>query len=151
MKKSLVAVLASFAMALLSSGLVSAQETPDNLAGGKVITPEVAKQLLDSKTALFVDTRATLNFGKGHIPGAVAIAYKEKSEKTAGFDASQDAFDLTKLPGDKNKPIVFYSDGPSGWKSYKAAVLAIKAGHSKVSYLRSGYSGWTAKNLPIEQ
>jgi rhodanese-related sulfurtransferase len=77
--------------------------------------------------------------------------FKEKSEPSASFDASQDAFPLDKLPADKKARIVFYSDGPTGWKSYKAAVLAVKAGYTNVMYMRSGFAEWETRGLPVER
>lgn len=126
-------------------------ETPASLAGGKVISVQEAAKLAEKKAAAFIDTRSVVNFGKGHVPGAKAVAYKEKSDKIPNFDASQDAFDLSKLPADKGAKIVFYSDGPTGWKSFKAAVTAVKAGHKDVNYMRYGWTEWTAKGLPVEQ
>lgn len=126
-------------------------ETPTSLTAGKVISVEEAKKLLDAKGATFVDTRSVVNFGKGHVPGAVALAYKERSEAVANFDAKLDSFELDKLPKDKAAAIVVYSDGPTGWKSYKAAVLATQAGYRNVMYMRSGFAEWTAKNLPVER
>jgi rhodanese-related sulfurtransferase len=125
--------------------------TPTTLQGGKVISVEEAKKLLDGKAAVFVDTRSVVNFGKGHVPSAATAAYKEKSEPVATFDQSADSFELDKLPKDKNAAVVFYSDGPTGWKSYKAAVLSIKAGHKQVMYMRGGMSDWEAKALPVER
>jgi rhodanese-related sulfurtransferase len=119
--------------------------TPTSLEGGKVITAEEGKKLADAKNVVFIDTRNVLNYGKGHVPTAVAAAYKEKSEKVASFDASQDQFDLGKLPTDKSAQVVFYSDGPTGWKSYKAAVLAIKSGYKNVMYMRGGFAEWVAR------
>jgi rhodanese-related sulfurtransferase len=143
-----IAIAATLAVSAFSAQ--ANDETPTKLAGGKVISVEEGKKLLDAGGSAFVDTRAVLNFGKGHVPGATAAAYKEKSEKVENFDAAQDQFELSKLPADKAKPVVFYSDGPSGWKSYKAAVLAIKAGHKNVMYMRDGFSGWTGKGFPAE-
>ena len=125
--------------------------TPTSLKGGKVITVDEAAALSKAKGATFVDTRSTLNFGKGHIPGAVSVAYKEKSDKVENFDASQDQFEFAKIPQDKAAKIVFYSDGPTGWKSYKAAVMSVKQGYTNVMYLRGGFSDWSAKNLPVDR
>ncbi len=126
-------------------------ETPTGVKGAKIITVEEAKGLLDKKAASFFDMRSPLNFGKGHLPGATLIAYKEKSQYSVDFDASQDSFDIARLPADKNAMIVIHSDGPSGWKSYKATVLLVKAGYRNVLWMRDGYAGWTAKGLPVEQ
>lgn len=126
-------------------------ETPTTLDGGKVISAEEAKALLDKKGAKFFDMRSAINFGKGHLAGATALPYKENSDYKPNFDASKDVFDLSKLPSDKNTPIVFYSDGPTGWKSYKAAVLSKKAGYKKVMWMREGTKGWEAKKFPLQQ
>jgi rhodanese-related sulfurtransferase len=128
-----------------------APETPQQLKGGKVISVEEASKLAQGKGVTFVDTRSVINFGKGHVPGAVTAAYKEKSEKVENFDASVDSFDFAKIPADKSAKIVFYSDGPTGWKSYKASVLAIQKGHTNVMYMRGGFAEWTAKSLPVER
>ena len=77
-------------------------------------------------------------------------AYKEKSDFKPDFDVSVDSFEVDKLPADKAAKIVIYSDGPAGWKSYKAAVLAIKAGYKNVFWMREGFAGWTAKSYPVE-
>lgn len=128
-----------------------APETPTTLSGGKVISAVEGKKLIDAKAATFVDTRSVVNFGKGHVPGAVTASYKEKSDKVASFDTKVDSFDFDKLPKNKAAPLVFYSDGPTGWKSYKAAILSIGAGYTNVQYMRGGFAEWTAKGLQVEQ
>ena len=125
--------------------------TPTSVKGARIISVEEAKGLLDKNAASFFDTRSPLNFGKGHLPGAILLAYKEKSQYAPDFDAKQDSFDIGRLPADKNARIVIHSDGPSGWKSYKATVLSVKAGYRNVLWMRDGYVGWAAKGLPIEQ
>lgn len=124
--------------------------TPTSVKGARIIGVEEAKGLLDKKAATVFDTRSALNFGKGHVPGATLVAYKEKSDFKVNFDAEQDRFDIAKLPADKNATIVIHSDGPSGWKSYKATVLLVRAGYRNVLWMRDGYAGWTAKALPVE-
>ena len=101
-------------------------ETPTSLPGGGLIDSKYAKVLLDSGKTIFFDMRSPLNFGKGHIMGATSLPYRENSQYSPQFDAAVDVFDIQKLPVEKTTPIVFYSHGTTGWKSYKAAVLAIK-------------------------
>lgn len=122
--------------------------TPITAQGVQVISVEQARDLVGN--AYFFDMRAALNFGKGHIKGAVAVPYNQKSAQRADFDGSMDKFDRTRLPADKLASIVFYSDGPTGWKSYKAAILTARAGYSNVKWLREGTSGWTAKGGALE-
>lgn len=145
-------ILQAASLVLALTGSVAwAGETPTSVPGVKVISVEEGKALASGKGATFVDTRNAMNYGKGHVPGAVSASYKEKSEQVATFDPSKDEFELAKLPADKNAKVVIYSDGPTGWKSYKAAVLAAKAGWKNVMYMRTGYADWEAKGLPIER
>jgi rhodanese-related sulfurtransferase len=147
-------ILLAFALcAALGAGPAWAEkpETPTKLAGGKLISAAEAKQLVAGKGAQFFDTRSAVNFGKGRVPGAATASYKEKSEPVADFDPTKDDFDLSKLPADKNARIVFYSDGPTGWKSYKAAVTAVKAGYRNVMYMRGGYAEWEAGGNAVER
>ncbi|MBP6337739.1 MAG: rhodanese-like domain-containing protein [Vitreoscilla sp.] len=136
-------------LAWAGSALAQSQ-TPTSLAGAKVIAVEEARKLADDKKATFIDTRNAMNFGKGHVPGARAVPYKGSSEDAADFDHAKDQFDIGKLPTAKDLPVVFYSDGPTGWKSYKAAAQAVKAGYKSVHYMRDGWSAWQAKGLPVE-
>lgn len=126
-------------------------DTPASVKGARVVGIDEARTLIDGKTAVFLDVRSPLNFGKGRIPGAVLVAYREKSEYKPDFDATQDSFDLGKLPADRNTGIVIYSDGAKGWKSYKATVLAVQAGYRNIAWMRDGFAAWTAKNLPVER
>lgn len=123
--------------------------TPTVLEGGKVISVAEAKALVGK--ANFFDMRKAVSFGKGHVPGAVALPYGQKSDKAVNFDASADKFDMSQLPADKSAPLVFYSDGPTGWKSYKAAVVAIRNGYTNVMWMREGSAGWEAAGYEFAQ
>jgi 3-mercaptopyruvate sulfurtransferase SseA len=147
-KKSRQVLVALFPLLFATAMPVTAAETPTSLPGGKVVTADEAKAQVGK--ARFFDMRKAINFGKGHVKGAAALPYDEKSEKASSFDGSKDGFDKSKLPPDKNMPLVFYSDGPNGWKSYKAAVLAIRAGHKNVMWMRGGITEWSAKGLELE-
>lgn len=147
---STAAVSLALSIGAVTSVAHAQSTTPTALPGGKVISVEEGKKLLDSKAGFFVDTRSVVNFGKGHVPSAKAIPYKGSSDDMAEFDASKDQFDLSKLPPAKDQALVFYSDGPTGWKSYKAAVWAVKAGYKNVHYMRSGWAEWSSKGLPAE-
>lgn len=136
------------ALAMMPAAFAEDPPTPTAARGFEIVSPEQARGLLGK--AKFYDMRSVINFGKGHLHGAVALPYDQKSEKAESFDASKDRFDMAKLPPDKSGTVVFYSDGPTGWKSYKAAVLAARAGYSDVKWMREGTAGWTAKGFPLE-
>jgi rhodanese-related sulfurtransferase len=143
------------ALALLAGGVPArADDRPDTpvaLSGGKVISVTEAHAMMVAGHAVFIDTRNPLNFGKGHVPGARLASYDEKSDYAVGFNGALDKFEWERLPADKAAPIVFYSHGQNGWKSYKAAVLAIARGYRQVHYMREGWDGWQAARLPVQQ
>lgn len=148
--QTLVAIAAGVALAPAIAS-EARPKCPTTLPGGKVINAEEAKKHLDAKSASFIDMRSPMGFGKGHVPGAISISYREKSDFTANFDASLDGMEMEKLPQDKARPMIFYGHGDDGWKGYKGAVLAVKAGYKNVMYFRDGWSGWEAKSYPVER
>lgn len=137
------------AVLFLDSGVALATETPSSLAGVTIVDADKAKSLMDSGVML-VDTRVAGEYAEAHIKGAVSIPYKEKSAKSADFDANKDHFKLSKLPADKSVPFITQCNGPDCWKSYKAAVVAVKAGHQTVYWFRDGIPAWKAKGYPVE-
>jgi rhodanese-related sulfurtransferase len=143
-----IALLGSAALLLPLAALAEDPVTPTTAKGVQVISVEQARDLLGK--APFFDFRAAVNYGRGHIKGAVALPYDQKSEKVEGFDASKDHFDKAKLPSDKKTPMVFYSDGPTGWKAYKAAIVAAQGGYSNVKWMRDGTAAWVAKGGALE-
>ena len=124
--------------------------TPEKLVGGKIITILEVKKLL-SKNAKVFDVRNELEYSEGHIPGAINIPYKEKSEKVINFDPGIDRFDLNKLPKEKNTPIIFYCNGEKCWKSYKSSVTALKTGYNNIHWFRKGMPEWILKGFPVEK
>jgi len=140
MKKiSLVLFVLIFAMASMAlAGSVPTPTTPPE--GVKIITADDAQQLFSNNDVQAFDMRKALNYGKGHLPGAVSVPYKwtkkgDPSQRTGEYD-------MSKLPADKDKNILFHSDGPNGWKSYYASKAAAAAGHKNVMWMREGFAKW---------
>lgn len=123
--------------------------TPRTLPGATMVTaPEVADLL--KKGATLYDTRSAEEYNTRHIQGAKLLPYGEKSRKEVGFDDKSDTFDVAKLPADKNAPVVFACNGAECWKSYKASLVAIKAGHKQVYWFRGGFPEWNLAGLPTQ-
>ena len=137
------------ALTMLFMGSTAFADTPASLNGAVLVDAAKAKSLADSGV-LVVDARVANEYAESHIKGAVNVPYKEKSAKSADFDASQDSFNLNKLPANKNTPMVIYCNGPECWKSYKASMAAIKAGYKTVYWFRLGFPEWKAKGYPAE-
>ncbi len=150
MKKTfIVMMISAFVFALAALAVAGKVPTPtDPPEGVSMVSAEKAKELLDQKGIKVFDMRKALNFGKGHLPGAESLPYKwtkkgHPSERTGKFN-------MSKLPVDKNIPIVFHSDGPNGWKSYYASKAAVEAGHKNVLWMRDGFATWKEKGYAVE-
>jgi rhodanese-related sulfurtransferase len=135
--------------AVLLLGNAAFADTPDGLKGATLVDAAKAKSLIDGG-AKAIDARVANEYAEAHIKGAMNVPYKEKSAKAADFDASQDSFDLSKLPADKNAAMVFYCNGAECWKGYKAAAASVKAGYKTVYWFRLGMPAWKAAGFPTE-
>jgi len=142
-----MALLTTFGAMTVS--LAVAAETPPGLAGVKNVTAEEVKKLLEDGVPV-IDTRVAAEYAEKTIKGAISVPYKEKSAKEPGFDASKDQFDLNKLPANKSEPVVFFCNSGECWKSYKASVVAQKAGYTKINWFRGGFPEWNGKGLPTQ-
>lgn len=115
--------------------------TPDQLAGATIVKKADVQRLLKEGAKIF-DVRKKLEFKEAHVDGATYLPYKEKSKKVADFDMSKDKFDISKLPA-KDSKVIFYCNGKTCWKSYKASKTAIKNGWKNVYWFRGGYPEWS--------
>lgn len=122
--------------------------TPRTLPGAQVSDAATVARVLQSG-GVYVDTRTEVEFKAGHPAGAVWVPYVEKSAKDADFKASDDQFDLSKLPTPKQVPLVLACNGPECWKSYKASLAALKAGHTQVHWFRGGFPEWRAAGMKV--
>lgn len=148
LRKSLYSLVGLIVIALPVPAL-AVTLTPESLPGVTVVTAEKAKSMVE-KGVLIVDTRVANEYVEEHIKGAMNIPYKEKSAKSVNFDAKQDSFDLSKLPADKNTPVIFYCNAGECWKSYKSSMAAVKAGYKNVYWLRGGIPEWKTKGFLVE-
>jgi rhodanese-related sulfurtransferase/ABC-type phosphate/phosphonate transport system substrate-binding protein len=124
--------------------------TPRLLDGAQLVTAQEAKQLMARGVVLY-DTRVHTEFVVSRPAGSVSLPYAEHSAKEPDFDATKDQFDLAGLPSDKNKEMMFSCGGPECWKSYKAAILAVRAGYKRIYWFRGGIKEWAEIGLPIEK
>ena len=124
-------------------------DTPLIIEGANVVTATQVKRMLDDGVPI-IDARVETEYSTEHIRGAINVTYFEKSAKSANFNPKQDKFDLSKLPSKKNADIIFYCNAGACWRGYKAAVVAMNAGYTKVHWFRGGMPEWGEKGLPTE-
>ncbi|RYZ03631.1 MAG: hypothetical protein EOO24_13630 [Comamonadaceae bacterium] len=122
--------------------------TPRVLQGVKVVDAATVDTEM-KRGVRYIDTRTAAEFKEGHVPGAVLLPYVEKSAKEADFNGAEDQFDIAKLGGDRNAPLIFGCNGAECWKSFKASQLALKAGYTQVNWFRGGFPEWRSAGLKI--
>jgi rhodanese-related sulfurtransferase len=151
---SLRTLLAGFLAAVVTFAPLGAHAstkimTPEALTGVKLVTAEQTQQAM-GRGAVAFDVRVAAECTEKTIKGAVCHTYREKSAKVADFDKSQDQFDLSKLPADKNAAVIFFCNSGDCWRSFKAAAVARDAGFKNVHWFRGGLPEWTSKGLPTQ-
>lgn len=146
---SIALALAVLIMVMTTLAIAGKVPTPKKLRGGQVVTVDEVRALVGKEGVYIFDMRKALNYGRGHIPGAISTPYKWRSK--GSVVTRKGWFDISRLPEDKSATVIFYSDGPMGWKSYKASQAAIKEGYKKVLYFRGGSSTWINRGFPLER
>lgn len=124
--------------------------TPEVLPGVTIATAEQVRKMMAQGVPLF-DVRPESHYREAHIPGAKHVPYQLNSPKEPDYDDSVDKFDLTKLPQDKNAPMIFQCNGAECWYSYKAARYMAQRGFKRVYWYRTGLPAWKAAGYPIER
>ncbi|MCK5109910.1 MAG: rhodanese-like domain-containing protein [Arcobacteraceae bacterium] len=156
MKKIILSVLFVFVGSLFAAKPVTPSIEDAKAAGIKAITVAEAKDLYDKKVP-FIDCRSTKMFAKGRVKGSKLVAYKAKGgkkEKKVGWDVTKDEkiipkF-LSKMPSDKSAGVIFYCQGETCWRAYKAAVVAQKNGYTNAYWFKNGYPAWKKAGYPVE-
>lgn len=125
--------------------LVAPSEAPapdtadDNMF--KVISFERAKEMFNSKEALFADARPLIAYEDGHIEGALHL-------DPYTFDEWADGLITAMAP---DQPIITYCEGPHCSLSHELAEKLTWLGFERVYYLVDGWGLWKANDLPYEK
>ncbi|MFK5914114.1 MAG: rhodanese-like domain-containing protein [Woeseiaceae bacterium] len=137
MKNIFFALLALFATFSSTSLLAADKGFPGRAEYPEIPLYQKADLLRDFNKVVIVDARSPLEFKTIHIKGAVNIPI-----------ASRKFPEMAKALRKKTKkPIVFYCNGRTCYKSYKAVKAALKAGLKNVYSYDAGMFEW-AKTYP---
>jgi rhodanese-related sulfurtransferase len=142
-----VALLSAFACAKAAPEVSEQRLQPlaSASAGGvsagalqKVSVDEVAA-LIEAKQIQPVDANgADTRKEYGTLPGAVLLT-------------NYRSFDLSELPADKSKELVFYCGGEACTAAPKAAERAKEAGYTSVKIMSAGITGWVKAHKPVDK
>ena len=129
--------------------------TPSSITGAKVIATRELQSLVEAGAGREPGNRPVLvdvASGDGHatLPGAVWIPGAGRG--TSFVDPLQAQFiDLMSkvTGGDKARHVVFFCVNVQCWLSYNAALRAVAAGYTQVSWYRGGIASWRDAGLPL--
>lgn len=105
----------------------------------EISDPEVAKQVFDAGSALFVDVRSQDMYNAGHIPGAVSLPLGD-------FEQRMETFVADVSP---TQPIVTYCSGRLCQDSHMAAQRLLERGFENVVVYIDGFPGWVDYGCPV--
>ncbi len=135
--KNVILGLGIFVALFSSSTTYSAEGFPGRAEYPEIALYQKADLLRDLNRVVVVDARSVLEFETIHIKGAINIPVSSKNFP-----------DMVKALRKKTaKPIVFYCNGRTCYKSYKATKSALKAGVKNVFAYDAGIFEW-ARTYP---
>ncbi len=114
------------------------QGEPAPQAQVPTITVDEVDQKLASGDCVAVDANGTETRKKmGVVPGAVLLTDSE-------------TFDVSELPADKSKELVFYCANTRCGASHEAAEKALTAGYTNVKVMPEGIAGWVKAGKQVQ-
>ncbi len=114
---------------------LAVSEAQHLLRGYTALTPAGLTQLINRDNALLIDVSSQVDFEKGHIPGAKAVALSQ-------FDP--ESKDLVKV---RELPVAVVCK--NGQASAQAARRLKKAGFLHVFWLEGGLGAWNEAHMPL--
>ena len=137
MKNMLFSLSIQFSLFSSTSAFADDKGFPGRAEYPEIALYQKADLLRDFNKVVIVDARSSLEFKTIHVKGAVNIPVASKK-----FPEMVKA-----LRKKTNRPIVFYCNGRTCYKSYKATKAALKAGVKNVFAYDAGIFEW-AKTYP---
>ena len=112
---------------------------PEKLQGTiRVDAEAVVDLMVNTPNLVIIDTRKDIEFGKGHIQGAISM-----------LDTKMTIEGLKKHVPEKSTPILLYCNGERCLRSSRAASFALDAGYKLIYWFRGGWNEWIKKGMPI--
>lgn len=135
-------LLLSVLVALGAAAGCSKADKTEQHASAKAQLPTLTVDEVDHKLAAGectpVDANGTETRKKmGVVPGAVLLTDSE-------------SFQVSELPADKTKPLVFYCANTRCGASHEAAEKALTAGYTNVKVMPDGIAGWVKAGKKVQ-
>ena len=135
-------ILLAAVLALGAGACSKADKADKAAAAAKVNVPTISVDEVDSKLAagecVAVDANGDATRKKmGTLPGAVLLT-------------TYDNFNVSELPADKSKELVFYCANTRCGASHEAAEKALTAGYTNVKVMPDGIAGWVKAGKKVQ-
>ncbi len=98
----------------------------------------IVHNIWKQKQAIFVDTRSSAHFRRGHIPGAINVPI------------NRIVIHLKDLPTDKGTPLITYCGSITCPNAYQLMNVLLGHGYQNVRFFPRGVRGWQALGHPLE-
>ena len=141
---TLAAILGFLFTGITGKGLFKASPAGKDTVLQGIVSPATlafaeARELYLRREGVFIDARSSVEFGGGHIPGAVSLPLQE-------FEASH--LVLSYLP--KDWMIITYCDGADCNSSTELALRLHAEGYSNVKVFFGGWKEWCEHKEPTD-
>ena len=113
-------------------------QTVDSLKYTVLDSREFHDRYMSSAKAILIDARASKDYGKSRIEGAVNIDWP-----------LPDSYFTSPAAPSKDRPVFVYCY--AGFRSKKAAVLFYDHGYREIYSLKGGFNGWKAQKMPVDR
>lgn len=110
----------------------------------RIVEAAEARSVLAGREALALDLRESIDFGQGHLPGAVLLTLPQRSRLTATVLAARPGFDRDA------DPLVLYCYGRDCIRSWETSALAARDGFAHILWFREGMTAWQEAGYPVE-
>ena len=125
-----------------TDGVITARAKADVVVHDiEIQTIAEAKEIYDSKQAVFVDARDSSIYEKGSIKGAVSLSVYDYDELIETF--------IVKYPFEQK--IVTYCSGRECDESHKLATFLKAEGYSDIRVFIDGFPAWEKEGLPVDK
>ena len=116
--------------------LVTMLDGKFRVEGAFEINADEAKSLHE-RGIIFIDSRGSVDYGRGHIPGAKNLFFHK-------------VWDNLSQIADQNEGVVFYCSSLECHLSANSSAQALILGYTKVYYFAGGFSAWKDAGYPVE-
>ena len=135
----LAIVLSLFSFSVVAQTDEVPIRSPESIEGVTKVDAEGVVNLVNKlPSLLIIDSRLTTNRSFGYIEGSIGLP-----------DTETDCQSLGQKINDKNRPVLFYCNGPKCGRSAVAIEVAKTCGYSTLYWFRGGIEEWRNKGYPL--